>query len=128
MSSQPEDANERTVALSQHRIESAIAWWRNGAELVRREPHPRREAYEHAVARVLATLQSVPNIPLLIRAYFTITDERWQVLAEACDTGDISLSLVRGVVEDAAFRRRLDELIAASQQAGPFPHTPAPDR
>ena len=67
----------------------------------------------------LATLQAIPNISLLIRAYFTITPERWAALAQACEAG--TLPLVRGVVEDAAFEARFREIIAASQQAGPFP-------
>lgn len=122
MSSQPSQPqeNERTVALGQHRIETAIQFWRNGDQLARSQPEPRRQQYEAAVRQVLATLQSVRDVAHLLMAYYAVSAERWQALAQACDI-DGGFALNRGVVEDAAFDRRFREIVAASQKTGPFP-------
>ncbi len=115
--------NERTIALGGHKIESAVAFWRNGAAIVQREPEPRATAYRRAVATVLGTLASVQNVPALIIAYYHMSPERLDALARACGE-DGGFPLNRGICEDAAYYARLQELIAASngfRQAGPFP-------
>lgn len=113
MSTQP---NERTTALGQRRIESAIAFWRNGQALVEREPMPRRRSYERAVNLVLSTLQDVPTIPTLVAAYFHISEDRWAALHAACDLDTGQFPPNAGIVEDCAFYRRFQEIIVASHR------------
>ncbi len=124
MSSQPHEPavpNERTVALGQHRIEDGIAWWRNGAAIVEREPETRRRVYERAVNLVLSTLQDVPDVAHLVAAYYRVSEDRWAALRAACDLDTGMLPVNAGLVEDTAFARRFTELIA-QQSGGPFPH------
>ncbi len=103
--------NERTVAIGQHRIESAVAFWRNGWAIVEREPEPRQSAYRRAVAQALATLMTVQNVPALIVAYYQMSQDRLDALTRACDVGG-GFPLNRGICEDAAYYARLQELIA----------------
>ncbi len=130
MSTVPTEPNPRTVAIGQHRIESAVAFWRNGAMYVRSEPEPRATAYRRAVAQILATLQPIANVPDLLTAYYTVSAERWRTLALACDSDTGNYPLSKGITEDAAYYGRLQELIAAnnSQQGGPFPAPPQTPR
>ncbi len=112
MNAQPTEPNERTVALGQHRIEDAIAFWRNGQGLVERESLPRRRAYERAVNLVLSTLQDVATVPALLAAYYHISEDRWAALRAACDLDTGQYPPNAGIVEDAAFGRRFQEIVA----------------
>ncbi len=122
MSSQPAEPHAppaRTVALDQHKIETAISFWRNGDHIVQRHPEPRRAQYVRAVARVLDTLQAVGTVPLLIHTYYSRDQERLDALVRACDV-DGGFPLNRGIVEDCAYYLRFQEIVATSQQGGPF--------
>ncbi len=118
MNAQP---NERTVAIGQHRIEDAIAWWRNGQGLVERESLTRRRAYERAVNLVLSALQDVGSVAALVAAYYHISEDRWAALRAACDLDTGQFPPNAGIVEDCAFARRFQELVTTQRSGGSFP-------
>ena len=118
---QPSQPNERTLVLGQHRIETALSFWRNAQGIVEREPETRRRAYARSINLVLSTLQDVPNVAALVAAYYHISEDRWAALRAACDLDTGTFPPNAGIVEDAAFCRRFQELVT-TQQGGPFPH------
>lgn len=96
--------------------EDALDLWREGDRLFWRHTAPGwAEDYEQALARALVHLERYTTMAELIAAYFDDAaggeTERW--LTVACQTASGRL-LNEGLVEDAAFWRRAQALIAAS--------------
>jgi hypothetical protein len=99
-------------------VEEALDLWRGGERLLRRKLTPGWVTdYEHAVARALAHLQRHATLDELVRVYFddahAADPDDW--LATACQTASGRV-LNQGIVEDAAYWRRAQQLIAAVAQ------------
>jgi len=99
-------------------IEAALAFWREGARLLAQATAPvLRPAYEAAVGRVLARLQRCTTMAELVAFYGAADAEKLRWLETVCGTPDGG-PLNDVLVEDAAFWRRAQQLIAANQDGG----------
>ncbi len=112
--SDPPSGNPRTVALGQHRIERAVQLWRNGAQLAKSMPTPRRDDYQQAVAAVLPVLAACKDIPSLIVSYYRGETGPHIAVQQACLGTSGRLPLNRGIVEDAAYYARYQQIVVAS--------------
>lgn len=106
--------------MDREEIAYAMGLWREGERLLQQHATPGwREDYAQAAARALAHLAPYSTVAELVIAYFDDAasgdKERWLVAACRTESGRI---LNEGIVEDAAFWRRAQELIAASQGRG----------
>jgi hypothetical protein len=95
--------------------EHALDLWRGGERLLRRKLTPGWVTdYAHAVTLALAQLQRYTTLDELARVYFddshAADPDDW--LATACHTQSGRV-LNQGIVEDAAYWRRAQQLIAA---------------
>ena len=96
----------------------ALDLWRGGERLLRRKVTPGWVTeYEHAVALALAHLQRYTTLDDLVQAYFGdshVSDpEDWLAAARHTQSGR---ALNQGIVEDVAYWRRAQQLIAAVTQ------------
>ncbi len=108
----PDDADWREHGDLEH----AIDLWRSGEHLLRRKLTPGWVTeYERAVALTLDDLQRYVTLAALVQAYFddspTSDTDAW--LAAACHTQSGRV-LNLGIVEDAAYWRRAQQLIATA--------------
>ncbi len=107
----PDDADWREHGDLEH----AIDRWRGGERLLRRKLTPGWVTdYERVVALTLDNLQCYTTLVTLVQAYFddAPTDNAVR-LAAACHTHS-SRPLNRGIVEDAAYWRRAQQLIVTA--------------
>ena len=94
--------------------EHALDLWRNGERLLRRKLSPGWVTdYERAVALILDDLQRYTTLAALVQAYFDDAPASAEAarLAAACHTQSGRMLNV-GIVEDAAYWRRAQQLIA----------------
>ena len=98
-------------------VADALALWRIGERNVTRpalEPEWRAD-YEAAVTAALGYLQRFGTMPELVAAYFALDDDGWLDALCRPPSGRI---LNVGDVEDAAYWRRAQQLIAAAGGSG----------
>ncbi len=96
--------------------EHALDLWRAGERLLRRKLSPGWVAdYERAVTSMLDNLQRHTTLAALVQTYFddSPTAEKDARLAAACHTRSGRV-LTLGIVEDAAYWRRAQQLIATA--------------
>ncbi len=100
---------------SRAEIEYAIGLWRDGARLLSgRVSTGWADDYERAVAAAVEHLGAYGTMTELVAAYFDDAAAVW--LAPLCHPVN-GRELSYGIVEDAAFWRRAQELIAGRQGA-----------
>lgn len=88
----------------------ALRQWREGERAARGVTAPDwARDYAAVIATVLATLRRYETMDDLLRGYFRERDHHW--LHRVCELADGRV-LSKSVVEDAAFWRRLQQLLA----------------
>jgi len=104
--------------VSREQIEQALHLWRDAAHQLERQPWHAgwREDYERSIAAGLVFLRRYTTMPELVRSYFAdVTDEKgndpFEQAVHALPSGRI---LNYGIVEDASYFRRAQQLIAES--------------
>ena len=96
-------------------IEHVLRVWRAGERLAHRTPSLAwRLDYERAIETVLGHLQRYATMADLVAAYFGDVPGKASRLDAACHTRSGRLLNV-GIVEDAAFWRRVRQLVARRQ-------------
>lgn len=103
--------------VDREQAEHALGLWCEGERLLQRHPAPGwAEDYQQAVARALAYLERSTTMAELVAASFDDAaggeQERWLEAAYRTERGRL---LNEGLVEDAAYWRRAQTLIAARQ-------------
>lgn len=96
----------------------ALSLWRDGYDqLIVRRLHQRHQSlYERAIADTLSLLQDYATLDALVAAYFL--DETDDACQRICDilTTATTVVLNAGLVEDASYWLRMQQLQAAAQQ------------
>ncbi len=101
-------------AVRHEQHEQAVALWRTGERLARRRWAPEwPRDYEAAIVAAVAVLQRYRTMDQLVAAYFDDAGDNWVEPLCRLPSGRV---LSYGVVEDAAYWRRLQQLIG--EQAG----------
>lgn len=103
-------------SVSYAMIEHAFDLWRNAtAYLAQIAPQERRAAYENAIVLGIAFLQRYESMQALLEAYYAPHDtEPAAWIEHACRSCHVDHSLNRGIVEDVAYARRVQQLITGA--------------
>ncbi|MGI8551906.1 MAG: hypothetical protein ACR2PL_14140 [Dehalococcoidia bacterium] len=106
--------------LDRHRTADALDLWRAGERNVTRRTLSSdwRADYQAAVDAALAHLQRYSTLVELVSSYFDLDDDAWLDTLCHRPSGRI---LNFGDVEDAAYWRRMQELITTSADGGARP-------